>query len=84
MGGSDGRAGEHFQTKGKIMSVAIRILLRYGSAALVAKGLLPDEQASMIASDPEFASLIEMGAGLALGAVAEGWYWAARKFGWNK
>ena len=62
------------------MSVVIRILLRYGSAALVARGFLSDGQGSMIASDPELASLIEMGAGIALGALAEGWYWAARKF----
>lgn len=65
-------------------SVIIRIALRYVAAALVARGLLTPEDGTMLASDPELASLIDVGLGVGLGAVAEAWYLLARKLGWAK
>jgi len=55
-----------------------RILLRYGSGALVALGLLSPEFADMIAVDPDVIALV----GLALGTVAESAYAFAKKKGW--
>lgn len=62
----------------------IRIALRYLAAALVAWGYLADEQAAMIANDPDLVQAVAMVAGWLSGAVAEVWYYAAHKFGWEK
>ena len=62
----------------------IRILLRYASAALVARGYLSEGDGSMLASDPDLAMALETGLGIACGALAEGWYWAANRYGWAK
>lgn len=61
-------------------SVIIRIGLRYGAAYLVARGLLSPDDGASLATDPDVQMLI----GTAMGAAAEGWYWAARRFGWSK
>lgn len=61
----------------------IRILLRYASGALVAKGLLSPEDGAAFAGDQELMQLLEVGAGLAIGAATELWFWAAKKFGWQ-
>lgn len=61
-------------------SVIVRIALRYGAGYLVLKGLLSAEDGTNFATDPD----IQMLVGAGLGVVAEGWYWAARKFGWSK
>lgn len=65
-------------------SVVIRIVLRYAAAALVAKGVFTSADAGQLTSDPDVLNLLEVGAGLAIGAVTEWWYWLARKFGWSK
>jgi hypothetical protein len=64
--------------------IFIRILLRYAAGALVAKGLLSAEDGATFISDPDITQLLEAGAGLAIGAATELWYWAARKYGWAK
>lgn len=64
--------------------VIIRIALRYGAGVLVARGLLGADDAASFSTDPELQQLLEAGAGVAIGAVAEGWYWLAHKFGWQK
>lgn len=64
--------------------VIIRILLRYASGALVAKGLLSAEDGASFATDPDIAQVLEVAAGMAIGAATEGWYYLARKFGWSK
>ena len=61
-------------------AVIVRIGLRYGAGYLVIKGLLPAEDGAMLSTDPD----VQMAVGAAMGFVAEGWYWAARKFGWAK
>jgi len=58
----------------------VRIVLRYAAGVLLAKGLLPQEIADMIANDPELAALI----GVGIMAGVEGFYVMARKFGWSK
>lgn len=66
------------------MSVAVRIFLRWAAGFLIAKGIFSESDANLITSDPELAAMIEMGVGMALGAISEGWYVLARKFGWAK
>lgn len=66
------------------MSALIRIGLRYLAAVLVARGLLLESDANMLANDPEMAAMIEAAIGAAIGAITEGWYMLARKYGWNK
>ncbi len=61
-------------------SVLIRIGLRYGAAFLVARGFLSADDGATLATDPD----VQMVIGTALGALAEGWYFLARKFGWSK
>lgn len=56
-----------------------RIALRYIAGALVAYGLINEEQATMIAFDPDYAMLI----GAAMAAVVEGVYAVAKRFGWS-
>lgn len=65
-------------------SVVVRIVLRYVAAALVAKGVFTAADAGHLTSDPDVINLLEVGAGLAVGAATEWWYWLARKFGWAK
>lgn len=61
------------------MSAAIaRILLRYGSGALVVHGYLSADDANVLAMDPDMQMLI----GTAIGALTEVWYVVARKMGW--
>jgi len=58
----------------------IRIVLRYGAGILLAKGLLPQEIADMLANDPEIAATC----GLAIMIGVEGCYALARRWGWSK
>lgn len=64
--------------------ILIRIALRYGAAILVARGLLSDDVGNMIGNDTDIQMYIEMGSGILMGAVAEGWYYLARKFNWAR
>lgn len=64
------------------MGVMIRILLRYAAAALVAKGALSPGLGDMIAVDPDISAFVEILAGLAAAAAAEGYYAVAKRFGW--
>lgn len=61
------------------MGVISRIILRYIAGYLVLKGMVPQEVADLIASDPEFAALL--GAGIVF--VVEGAYALAKRFGWQ-
>ena len=66
------------------MSVIVRIALRYVAAALIAKGVFTSEAGDMFAADPDIAQVVEVGLGLAFSALAEAWYYLARRFGWAK
>jgi len=65
-------------------AVIVRIALRYFAGILVARGLLSADDGGTFSADPDIQMLVETGAGLAIGAATEGWYWMARKFGWSK
>lgn len=54
----------------------IRIVLRYLSAALIAKGYFGESDAALFV-DEELIGAIVAG-------VNEGWYFLARKYGWEK
>lgn len=65
------------------MSAFVRIFLRYLAAFLVARGYLSEGDGSLLSADPDLAMMLETGLGLLFGAVAEGWYALAKKFGWR-
>lgn len=65
-------------------AVLIRIILRYASGALVAKGLLSPDDGSMFADDPQVVQALEVGAGILIGLATEYWYRLAVKWGWSK
>lgn len=60
-----------------------RILLRYISGALIARGLLGESEGNFIATDPDIAALVEIGIGAAVGAASEAWYALAKRYGWG-
>jgi len=65
------------------MTAWVRIGLRYLAAYLVAKGLLPNDVADLLSSDPDLAIGVEALIGLLLGGLVEGWYVLARRLGWR-
>ncbi|TPN03796.1 hypothetical protein FJ973_29575 [Mesorhizobium sp. B2-1-3] len=65
-------------------AVIVRIALRYFAGILVARGLLSADDGGTFSADPDIQMLVETAAGLAIGAITEGWYWLAHRFGWAK
>lgn len=61
------------------MSVYVRILLRYLLGYLVLKGIVPQDIADMIESDPEIAAAV----GGVLVLAVEGVTVLARRLGWK-
>jgi hypothetical protein len=59
-------------------AVIVRIILRYASGFLIAKGLVGVD----FAQDPDVAMLAEAILGGAIMVGTEVWYWAAKKYGW--
>lgn len=59
--------------------VYARIFLRYVAGLLLAREIIPDWMADMIANDPEIAA----GLGLLVAGIAEGAYALARRMGWK-
>lgn len=64
-------------------SVLTRIVLRYLAAMLVAKGLLTSDMTDVFVTDPDILAAAEIAIGVVIGAVAEGWYYLARRLGWE-
>lgn len=64
--------------------VAARIFLRYLAGYLVARGVVSTDIGATLAGDADLASAAELLIGLGIGAVSEGWYVLARRFGWAK
>lgn len=56
-----------------------RVLLRYVGAALITKAGL-----SIDLTDPDVITVAEMGVGLLVSVVCEGWYAMARRRGWER
>lgn len=65
-------------------SVVARILLRYVSGVLIAKGLLDTDFGTSLARDPDVLEVLTLVIGTGSALAAEYWYWLARKFGWSK
>lgn len=65
-------------------SIVARILLRYGSGVLIAKGLLDTNFGTELATDPDVIQYVQLALGAGAAIAAEWWYWLARKFGWSK
>lgn len=63
-------------------SVITRILLRYVAAVLITKGLLSPDMGDVFL-DPGIIAGIEVAVGMLLGLVAEGWYYVAKRMGWD-
>ncbi len=63
--------------------VFARILLRYLAAALVARGLVSADLGSQIAGDADVLSVTMTLVGAAVAIAVEGWYWLAKRFGWQ-
>jgi len=61
----------------------IRILLRYLSGVLIAKGFFTDGDTSLLEA-PELVNGLEMAAGMAIAAGTEYWYKLADARGWKK
>ena len=61
-----------------------RIVLRYVAGYLIAKGLIDADLGRQLAGDPDALAVVQIGVGVAAGALSEGWYWLARRFGWAK
>lgn len=66
------------------MAPIIRIILRYLTFPLIAFGLINEREAADIITDPQITQWISLSAGMVAPFVAEGWWWLARKFGWNR
>lgn len=64
------------------MSVLARILLRYVAGYLVLKGVFSAEMSGQLQADADIINWLEIGLGVAAGAISEAWYWAAKKLGW--
>ncbi len=65
------------------MGVFLRILLRYVAAALVARGFLSHDVGDLVSTDPDLSQAIEIVAGGVGMAIAEGWYYLAKRLGWR-
>lgn len=65
-------------------SVIIRIGLRYVAGILVAKGIADAALARDLQTDAALIGMLEAAAGFVAAAIAERWYWLARRMGWEK
>ena len=66
------------------MAPIIRILLRYITLPLLYFGLITEPEAASIIAEPEIAQWVSLGLGTIAPVISEGWWWLARKFGWDR
>lgn len=64
-----------------MITIVIRIALRYTAAFLMARGLISDDVGSTLAADADVSQMIELGLGSLVGVAAEAWLYAERQFG---
>ena len=60
-----------------------RIALRYIAGILLARGFIGSEDASFLTGNPDVQMIVEALIGVGAGLVSEGWYWAAKRYGWG-
>lgn len=63
-------------------ALLIRLALRYGAGALIAKGFLAPDAGVELANDVDLQAAIEIGIGLAMAGASELWMVVARRCGW--
>lgn len=61
------------------MGPLVRILARVAAGFLIGRGYMTDTAAETIFSDPAF----DMAVGFLIWAGTEGFYWAAKRWGWR-
>lgn len=66
------------------MAPIIRIFLRYATFPLLYFGLITENEAADIIAEPEIAQWVSLGLGMIAPVVSEGWWWLARRFGWDR
>jgi uncharacterized integral membrane protein len=66
-----------------VIGPVARILIRYLSMALMAKGYFSQETADALIVDRDLQQLVEMGLGLAMATATEVYYKRALKRGWR-
>ncbi|CAA2140428.1 hypothetical protein [Hyphomicrobium sp. ghe19] len=64
-----------------MISLIIRISLRYVAAFLMARGLLSPDVGMTLAADADVIQMIEVALGALVGVAAEAWLYAERQFG---
>ena len=60
-----------------MLAPVVRIILRYGVGAL-----LGWEAANALAADPDVVAVMTAGLAIVVGALVEGYYALARRYGW--
>lgn len=60
-----------------------RIVLRYAIGISVAYAMLTPAGAEQIVSDPDVQVLVEAGVSAVMAGAVEGYYWAAKRWGWD-
>jgi hypothetical protein len=65
------------------MAPFIRIGLRYLGGYLAARGFLASTDSGLF-DDPDLVAALSYGGAMLCALAGEGWYWAAKKFGWQK
>jgi len=63
-----------------MISVLVRIALRYGAGILVTRGLIGSGDASAFSTDPDIQMALEAGVGLLIAGGTEAWYWLDSKY----
>lgn len=63
-------------------ALLIRLALRYGAGALVAKGFLAPDAGVELANDIDLQAAIEVCIGLTMAGASELWTVVARRYGW--
>lgn len=64
-------------------AVIARIALRYIAAILIARGIISADIGGTLGSDPDIQAGAEVLAGIVIAGAVEGWYWAAKRWGWK-
>lgn len=66
------------------MAPLIRIFLRYATFPLLYFGLITEHEAADLIAEPEIAQWVSLGLGMIAPVISEGWWWLARRFGWDR
>lgn len=66
------------------MGPIVRIVLRYATFPLLYFGLINENEASDVITDPQIAQWVSLLAGMAAPFLTEGWYYLAKRYGWSK